>query len=258
MRDAGTKGGKVHSYMGAIKTPVINRSRVVTAYCFVLLAILFGANHRAIAAKLGIFQKHSDIGITPMKGKVQYNADDERYTVTGGGANMWLNTDAFQFVYKKISGDVSLTADIHFVGEGVEQHRKAALVIRQSLAPDSAYADVAVHGDGLTSLQYRASAGDTTQEIRSEVKAPTQVRIIRRGDQFTISAGTPGEEPKPTGPVTIRLNDPVYVGLAVCSHNANVTETAIFSKVQLGRPQSQSGNLTTTLALSRATTAIPF
>ncbi len=75
--------------------------------------------------------------------------------MTGGGANLWLNTDAFQFVYKRISGDVTLTADIHFVGQGVEEHRKATLMIRQSLQPDSAYADAALHGDGLTSLQYR-------------------------------------------------------------------------------------------------------
>jgi TolB protein len=225
--------------MAGMKAPVMDRSRVVTASCCALVAILLGANQRAIAAKLGIFQHHSDVGVTPVKGKVQYDAAEERYAVTGGGANMWLRTDAFQFVYKKMSGDMSLTADVQFVGEGVEQHRKAALMIRQSLDSDSAYADVAVHGDGLTSLQYRTSAGETTQEMRSDIKAPMQIRIVRQGDQFTIAAGKPGEELQRTGPVTIRLKDPVYVGLAVCSHNANVTETAIFSKVQLSQPHSQ-------------------
>ena len=244
--------------MTALKAPRMNGSRVLTASCFALVAMLVAANQGAIAAKLGIFEHHSDIGITPLKGKVHYDPADERYTVTGGGANMWLKTDAFHFVYKKMSGDLSLTADVQFVGEGVEQHRKAALIIRQSLTPDSAYADVAVHGDGLTSLQYRTSAGETTQEMRSDVKAPARIRILRQGDQFTIAAGAVGEELKPTGPVTIVLKDPVYVGLAVCSHNANVTETAIFSKVELSQPHSQSGNLMTTLALSHARKTIPF
>ena len=50
---------------------------------------------------------------------------------------------------KKVSGDVAITADVNFIGTGAVAHRKAALMIRQSLDADSAYADVAVHGDGL-------------------------------------------------------------------------------------------------------------
>jgi TolB protein len=187
----------------------------------------------AVASKLGVFQTHKDIGLTPRKGTVQYEARSGAYRVTGGGANMWARTDAFQFVYKQISGDVTLTADVHFVGEGVEEHRKAALMIRQSMRPDSAYADAALHGDGLTPLQYRAAAGAETQEIRSELKAPTRIRIVRHGNEFMMWAGNPGEDLKPTGPTTLVLQDPVYVGLAVCSHRANVLETAILSNVNL-------------------------
>lgn len=185
------------------------------------------------AAAFGLFDSHCDIGITPKAGEAAYDPTTSEYRITGGGANMWFKTDAFQFVYKQISGDVTLTADIRFVGQGVEAHRKAALMIRQSLDPDSAYADVALHGDGLTSLQYRATAGADTQEMRSELKAPVRIRIERHGDQFSMAAANPGEEWKITGPVTVVLHDPVYIGLAVCSHNADVLETAIFSKVSL-------------------------
>jgi TolB protein len=150
-------------------------------------SILFVVTCRdAVASKLGFFQSHKDIGLTPRKGKTQYEAKSGSYRVTGGGANMWARADAFQFVYKQISGDVTLTCDVHFMGKGVEEHRKAALMIRQSLRPDSAYADVALHGDGLTSLQYRAAAGAETQEIRSDLKAPVRIRIERHGNEFTM------------------------------------------------------------------------
>ena len=119
-----------------------------------------------------------------------------------------------------------------FIGAGAVEHRKAALMIRQSLDPDSAYVDVARHGDGLTSLQYRPSAHAITEEIRSPVIAPSRIRIERHGDQFTMYAGNPGEELKPNGTVTIVLHDPVYAGLAVCSHDANLLETAVFSNVK--------------------------
>ena len=206
------------------------------------LVLLIGANQQITAAKLGLFQNHKDIGITPKKGSAKYDSKKEEYNVTGGGANIWAKTDAFQMVYQRISGDVTLTADVHFVGEGVEHHRKAALMIRQSLEPDAPYADVALHGDGLTSLQYRTTAGEVTKEERSELKGPVRLRIKRHGNEFTMEAGNPGEELKSTGPVTVELKDPVYIGLAVCSHNAHVLETAGFSKVELQRDAQQTQN----------------
>ena len=61
----------------------------------------------------------------------------------------------------------AFTADVRFIGTGAVAHRKAALMIRQSLKPDSAYADAALHGDGLTSLQYRPAAAAATLEIEA-------------------------------------------------------------------------------------------
>lgn len=180
-----------------------------------------------------LFESGTDVGITPQKGTFAFDGAKGEYRVTGGGANIWGTVDAFQFASKKLSGDVALTADVRFIGTGTVAHRKAALMIRQSLDPNAAYADVAVHGDGLTSLQFRPTAGAATTEIRSELKAPVRIRIERRGDRFTIAVGNPGEELKPLGPATVALQDPVYVGLAVSSHDANILETAIFSNVKV-------------------------
>jgi len=69
--------------------------------------------------------------------------------------------------------------------------------------------------------------------MRSALKAPLRIRIERRGDRFTMYAGKPGEELQSTGDATVALKDPVYVGLGVCSHNADVLETAVFSNVKI-------------------------
>jgi TolB protein len=184
------------------------------------------------AAGIGIFDSDGDVGETAKKGSVAYDAAGE-YRVTGGGANIWAATDAFHFVWKRISGNVTLTADVRFSGAGAVGHRKAVLMVRQGLEPDSPYADAALHGDGLTSLQFRPTVGAITQEIRSPVTAPLRIRIERRGEQFTLYAGKPGEELKSTGTAIVALKDPVYVGLGVCSHNADTLETAIFSNVKM-------------------------
>src|ERR1035437_4201589 len=44
-------------------------------------------------------------------------------------------------------------------------------------------------------------------------------------------AGKPGGPMTTTGPVVTALKDPVYVGLAVGSHDANILETAVFTNV---------------------------
>jgi len=181
----------------------------------------------------GPFENNQDIGGTPKPGSAEYNAATHTYQVTGGGANIWAKQDAFQFVYKQISGDFTLTADVRFLGKGVEAHRKLALMVRQSLAPDSPYADIALHGDGLTSLQYRPGAGVDTSEFRAAMKAPTHLSITRHGNEFSISASDVGVQPATTGPVIVNMRDPVYVGLAVCAHNADVLETAAFSNIKL-------------------------
>src|SRR5258708_33245185 len=94
-------------------------------------------------------------------------------------------------------GDVTLTADISFLGKGVNEHRKAVLMVRQSLDADSPYADVAVHGRGLTSLQYREEKGSTTHEIQANISAPKRVRIEKRGAYFSLWLADAGGEVRP-------------------------------------------------------------
>src|SRR5712692_6516011 len=125
------------------------------------LLVLFSTAPPGVAQQdaIGIFETHGDVGITPTQGSVAYDSAAGEYRVTGGGANIWSTTDAFQFAWKRISGDVTVTADVRFIGAGKVDHRKAVLMIRQGLEPGAAYADVALHGDGLTSLQFRPTAG---------------------------------------------------------------------------------------------------
>lgn len=204
-----------------------------TIFC----ASSFAASALSAVAQVGIFENASDVGFTPKTGKAEFNAGAGEYNVTGGGANVWGTADAFHYVWKKMEGDFSLTADVRFIGAGAVAHRKVTLMVRQRLEPGSAYAGAALHGDGLTSLQFRPVAGENTKEVKQEemsaVSAPVRLRIERRGDNFTMFAGKPGGQFTSTGPATMTLAGPVYAGFAVCSHDANVLETAVFSNVSL-------------------------
>lgn len=188
----------------------------------------------AISAEFGRFENHTEVGGAKRPGAIQWDADTGTYTISGGGANMWFTNDVFHFVWKRVSGDVSLAADIAFPAAGGDPHRKACLLIRQSLDPDSAYADAALHGDGLTSLQYRAAKNERTYEIQSGVSAPKRLRIEKRGRYVSMSiVGADGVLRPAGGSFRLELNEPFYVGLGVCAHNNEALEEARFTKVEL-------------------------
>ncbi len=188
-------------------------------------------------ADLGLFEASTDVGDVGHPGGAEYDADDETYVVTGGGENMWFDSDAFHFLYKEASGDVALASDVVITGTGGNPHRKAGLILRQSLEPDAPYVDVVVHGDGLTSMQYREVKGGPTREIQSNVTAPRRIRIDREGEYVFMSVARAGEELRGAGGSTrIVLEDPYFVGLAVCAHDNDAREKALFSKVEfIGR-----------------------
>jgi len=215
--------------------------RISSVRTLVLVFAAF-AIHGARAQSLGIFDGQSDVGAVTPPGSASYNRASGDYTVTSAGANLWGTADAFHFLWKKISGDVTQTADIDFPQTPGEHnpHRKAILIFRQTLDADSSYADAALHGVGLTALQFRRDSGAITEdlELNATFAAPQRLRIEKRGDTFTMYiAPAPGAPFHQIGSSTqLHLEEPFYAGIGLCSHDANQSEKAVFSHVTLEKP----------------------
>ncbi len=195
---------------------------------------------------LGLFEEHGDIGDVQKPGYVKYDAAQKSYLIAGGGENMWFNNDAFHFLWKRSSGDISLAADIRWIGTGGNPHRKACLLIRQGLEPDCPYADAVIHGDGLTSLQYRQVRGGPTREIQSNVTAPLRIRIEKEADYVFMSIARENETLRSAGgSFKIKFIEPFYIGLGVCAHDNAVLEQAVFSNVEItgGKLHSDGGTM---------------
>lgn len=186
----------------------------------------------AAPAPIGIFDGQEDVGAPAIAGSASYDEAAKTYTVTAGGTNMWGARDEFHFVWKRMKGDFTLAAEGAFPREGVDPHRKLGLIVRTSLDPASAYVDAAVHGNGLTALQYRRAAGAETQEVRSTVMATKHIELTRHGHTYTMSVGG-RDAPTPTVLEDVDLGDEVYAGIFVCSHNPKVSETAVFRNVKI-------------------------
>ena len=219
------------------------RTLLMLAFMSVISTVIDSSAWSQSDAAARIFEVHSDVGTMLHAGSVDYDATKKTYTIAGSGENMWFAADTFQFAWKKISGDVTLTADISFLTTTGNEHKKAALMLRQSLDADSAYADVALHASGLTSLQFRDEKGAITREIQSNLSAPKRLRIAKRGDYVYMSLAADVGEPQVAGGwLRIPLQGPFYVGLAVCSHDKDVVEKAVFSNVELTQAAAATGS----------------
>jgi TolB protein len=125
---------------------------------------------------------------------------------------------------------------VELVGKGVDPHRKLGWIVRSTLDDDSPYADGAIHGDGLTSLQLRRTKGAATEEVVSAITGADVVQLARKGGTYTLAVARFGD-PFTTSEVTdLDLGDEVYVGLFLCSHNPDVVEKAVFRDVRIIRP----------------------
>ena len=223
--------------------PFAGGARLLIRLCSVL--VLFGGLFwqglicvaQLAPAGIGQFTAQADIGTILHAGTAQFDSGKETYTVSGSGDNTWFRSDDLHFVGKEMRGDLVLSAEVSFPEPGGNAHRKAMLMIRQSLAPDSPYVDVARHGDGLTSLQYRDATNAITREVRTNASGPPKLRISKYGDFFYVSfANADGGWKNSGAAMKMPMKGSFYVGLAVCSHDKDRVEKAVFSHVTLRVP----------------------
>jgi TolB protein len=190
----------------------------------------------ATASGQGIFEGQSDIGDVTPPGTGSYSAATGAYTLTSAGSNTWYRVDNFHYLWKKASGDLSLTANVAFPPQSYHHapnpHRKGILMFRQTLDAGGIYAAVGVHGSGMTALQYRRALGANTEDIELNIDAPQTVRLEKRGDTLTLFLSMQGEPLHQVGAsVSMHLEEPFFVGLGAVSHDVSTTDKVRFSNV---------------------------
>ncbi|HVS92896.1 MAG TPA: hypothetical protein VHE59_12725 [Mucilaginibacter sp.] len=209
-------------------------------YCFLLiftvLCIGSGTNARAQNNALGVFDGQSDIGAVKHAGNAVYDPSMQKYSMEGSGSNIWGTHDEFHYLWKKMKGDFILRADVAFIGKGVEEHRKIGWMVRSSLDTNAMHISAAVHGSGLTSLQYRNKVSGITQEKQFKLSGADVIQLERRDGVYIMSVAHKGETFVTQKLDSVSLGDDVYVGLFICSHNANVVEKATFNNVRIVVP----------------------
>lgn len=199
-----------------------------------LLVCLLSAPALAQSGNLGVFTNSGDVGGPAIEGAAEFGPSGRQYRITGSGANMWAKQDQFQFVWREMTGNFAVTATMRFLGEGAE-HRKAGIMVRQSRDTDATYADVVIHGNGMAGLQWRSRKGEDTNTFDLPVEGPGtfKVKLVRRGVRIFMYIARDGAALKEIAHTEVTFQNPVLVGLVVCSHNADASDTVLFSDVSV-------------------------
>ncbi len=197
---------------------------------------------------IGIFSAQSEIGAALVAGSASF--ENGTYTIRSAGYNIWYTRDEFRFLWNRMSGDVSLAADIAFPDPNGYGDRKAVLVIRQDLEDDSKQVVVALHGLGMIQLAQRPEKGALTKDRefriggrgRPQGASPDslvndiarRIGIEKRGSRFALYVSIEGEPMTQYGPpLELAFDEPFYVGIGFCSHLPDVLDSAALSNVVL-------------------------
>ena len=195
------------------------------------LVLSLGGNALAQIGPAGWWAEHIGDGVD---GSV--SAAGSTYTIIGDGHDIWDNSDGFQYMYKTLTGDGSMTARVVSVGTGSNTWAKGGVMIRQNNTGPSQHAMMVITGSAGqgASFQQRVTnaGGGSNTDAAAQIAAPQWVKIVRTGNAFLGSTSPDGKTWTAYGtPVTVNMTDPVLIGLCVTSHAAGELRTMTFDNV---------------------------
>lgn len=165
--------------------------------------------------------------------------ENGEYTITAAGHDIWGNADGFRFAYLELSGDFDASVQIPFFNRGVDPWAKAGIMGRDTLDADSAnFISTADESSGYGAQDsWRLTKGGSSSEWNLWENGGPQgftdgdwVRLKREANAFTGFYHEDGEDDWiEMNTVEIKMDEPIFVGLIVTSHNQNILTTATFA-----------------------------
>jgi len=202
---------------------LFNISLVLLLSCglFVALCLGFipgGVSPQVLASSLAAPWADADIGAVGTPGSASVTGGGV-FSINGSGADIYYSADAFHYVYQPLNGDGSIVARVLSI-QNTSTWAKSGVMIRETLSPGSAQADVVVSpAKGVVFQRRTATGGGSTSTAGPSATAPWWVKLTRSANTFTAYQSQDGANWSVIGSDTITMSASVLVGLAVTAHN---------------------------------------
>jgi hypothetical protein len=154
------------------------------------------------------------------------------FTVRGSGSDIFGSTDGFHFAHKTLRGDGEIVARVANVWN-TNDFAKAGVMIRQGTSANAPNAFMAVTRSGGLRFTTRTAAGRTTTSRSASGAAPTWVRLVRKGNQFTAYRSATGIQWTQVGSQPVPMTGDLLIGLAVTSHDNTLLNISTFDNVRV-------------------------
>jgi hypothetical protein len=179
---------------------------------------------------------NQDVGNVGTHGSAAFA--DGKFTIRGGGSDIWGTADSFQYVYRPLSGSSStyqIVATVLALPQNTNPYAKAGVMIRDSLRADAAHVMLDVKPDGHVEMLVRSATGGTTAFVGGGTlpSIPGGVLMLNAdGQTFTgrvCQADRTGCQV--IGTATAAVSASGFIGMAVTSHDPTVTTAATLTSV---------------------------
>jgi hypothetical protein len=160
-------------------------------------------------------------------------------TMNSAGADIWGTADQFRFVWKRLTGDGWIIAEVERI-DRTDVWAKAGVMIRGTLDAGSRFAyNVVSAASGVSFGQRLMTDGTCTSTTQAAIAAPYWVKLTRTGDVLKAEMSADGKTWTSVGTdpalssATVTMTGNLYIGLCATSHNTNpkIVTTGVFSNI---------------------------
>ena len=170
--------------------------------------------------------EQADIGVVGVAGSNA--ADGNTITIRGSGIDIWDTVDGFRFVYRQMTGDAEVEAQVASLGN-THPWAKAGVMIRESTAAGARNVFAYLTPGNGAAVQARSTTGEATAfHAGPWVTPPSWVRLVRRESRITAYFSPDGITWTQSGAYEVPMGSTVLVGFAVTSHDHTQLNTAVF------------------------------
>jgi fibronectin type 3 domain-containing protein len=156
-------------------------------------------------------------------------------TITGSGADIWSTADEFQYAYRTLSGDGTMTARVTNLTNG-HMWSKVGVMVRESTAANSRHGTMFLGAGKGASFQYRLNNGGTSAGDNGDnvLTIPRWIRVQRQGTVVRGFFSADGVNWTQRGTVTLSgLPTNVLIGIAYTSHVDGTLGSATLDNITL-------------------------
>ena len=171
-------------------------------------------------------------------------------TVTGGGGDIWGNSDQFHYYHAPWDGDFIATARL-VSQQNTDGWAKGGIMLRETNAAGSIHTHVSATPGNLVGLQWRDSTAGGSGSMQfggspnttTDGSAPVWMRLERAGDTLTGSwapdaSGAPGAWTTGGSHTIGAMPSTAELGLSVTSHNNGTSSAVVFDNIQVVAPST--------------------